>query len=139
MAPVRNTRPSSPLDQRHLSLSILHGIQAIRWPARHYSSGSAVLAAGNPAACLHAAPLPLARVAGPAARKATPATCPSTPPLLKALGTAMGSVARCGFLMMVLVNVVQVKLGFLVAVVPLVLVPAAMLIYIDIVFYAFSR
>jgi hypothetical protein len=48
--------------------------------------------------------------------------------------------------MMALVNVVQVKLGRLgcgaawAAVVPLVtLVPAAMLIYIGIVFYAFTR
>ncbi|CAN6203482.1 unnamed protein product [Urochloa humidicola] len=66
------------------------------------------------------------------------------------LASAMGSVAGCGFLMMALVNVVQVKLGRLgcgaggsaawAAVVPLVtLVPAAMLIYIGIVFYAFTR
>jgi hypothetical protein len=64
--------------------------------------------------------------------------------------SAVGSVAGCGFLMMALVNVVQVKLGRLgcgaggsaawAAVVPLVtLVPAAMLIYIGIVFYAFTR
>ncbi|RLN34920.1 hypothetical protein C2845_PM03G24260 [Panicum miliaceum] len=66
------------------------------------------------------------------------------------LASAVGSVAGCGFLMMALVNVVQVKLGRLgcgaggsaawAAVVPLVtLVPAAMLIYIGIVFYAFTR
>lgn len=66
------------------------------------------------------------------------------------LGSAVGSVAGCGFLMMALVNVVQVKLGRLgcgagghaawAAVVPLVtLVPSAMLIYIGIVFYAFTR
>ena len=65
------------------------------------------------------------------------------------LASAVGSVAGCGFLMMALVNVVQVKLGRLgcgaggsaawAAVVPLVtLVPAAMLIYIGIVFYAFT-
>ncbi|GJN25009.1 hypothetical protein PR202_gb12791 [Eleusine coracana subsp. coracana] len=66
------------------------------------------------------------------------------------LASAVGSVAGCGFLMMALVNVVQVKLGRLgcgdggsaawAAVVPLVtLVPAAMLIYTGIVFYAFTR
>lgn len=66
------------------------------------------------------------------------------------LASAVGSVCGCGFLMMALVNVVQVKLGRLgcgaggsaawAAVVPLVtLVPAAMLIYIGIVFYAFTR
>ncbi|TVU39923.1 hypothetical protein EJB05_13367, partial [Eragrostis curvula] len=66
------------------------------------------------------------------------------------IASAVGSVAGCGFLMMALVNVVQVKLGRLgcgdggsaawAAVVPLVtLVPAAMLIYIGIVFYAFTR
>ncbi|KAL6638994.1 hypothetical protein ACP70R_022724 [Stipagrostis hirtigluma subsp. patula] len=66
------------------------------------------------------------------------------------LASAVGSVGGCGFLMMALVNVVQVKLGRLgcgaggsaawAAVVPLVtLVPAAMLIYIGIVFYAFTR
>lgn len=66
------------------------------------------------------------------------------------LASAVGSVCGCGFLMMALVNVVQVKLGRLGcgaggsaawgAVVPLVtLVPAAMLIYIGIVFYAFTR
>lgn len=66
------------------------------------------------------------------------------------LASALGSVLGCGFLMMALVHVVQVKLGRLgcgaggsaamAAVVPLVtLVPAAMLIYIGIVFYAFTR
>ncbi|KAG8100226.1 hypothetical protein GUJ93_ZPchr0013g36045 [Zizania palustris] len=66
------------------------------------------------------------------------------------LASAVGSVCGCGFLMMALVNVVQVKLGLLGcgaggsaawgAVVPLVtLVPTAMLIYIGIVFYAFTR
>ncbi|CAD6220554.1 unnamed protein product [Miscanthus lutarioriparius] len=66
------------------------------------------------------------------------------------LASAVGSVVGCGFLMMALVNVVQVKLGRLgcgaggaaawAAVVPLVtLVPSAMLIYIGIVFYAFTR
>lgn len=66
------------------------------------------------------------------------------------LASAVGSVAGCGFLMMALVNVVQVKLGRLgcgaggaaawAAVVPLVtLVPSAMLIYIGTVFYAFTR
>ncbi|XP_052162791.1 uncharacterized protein LOC127779901 [Oryza glaberrima] len=66
------------------------------------------------------------------------------------LASAVGSVCGCGFLMMALVNVVQVKLGRLGcgaggaaawgAVVPLVsLVPTAMLIYIGIVFYAFTR
>lgn len=66
------------------------------------------------------------------------------------LASAVGSVAGCGFLMMALVNVVQVKLGRLgcgaggaaawAAVVPLVtLVLSAMLIYIGTVFYAFTR
>ncbi|KAK3126729.1 hypothetical protein QOZ80_7AG0561480 [Eleusine coracana subsp. coracana] len=66
------------------------------------------------------------------------------------VASALGSVLGCGFLMMALVNVVQVKLGRLgcgnggsaawAAVVPLVtLVPAAMLIYIGVVFYAFTR
>ncbi|MQL69295.1 hypothetical protein Taro_001611 [Colocasia esculenta] len=61
--------------------------------------------------------------------------------------SAVGSVFGCGFLMMALVNVVQVKLGRLGcagasagAIVPLViLVPTAMLIYLSIVFYAFTR
>ncbi|GJN25008.1 hypothetical protein PR202_gb12790 [Eleusine coracana subsp. coracana] len=66
------------------------------------------------------------------------------------VASALGSVLGCGFLMMALVNVVQVKLGRLgcgnggsvawAAVLPLVtLVPAAMLIYIGVVFYAFTR
>ncbi|KAG8081105.1 hypothetical protein GUJ93_ZPchr0007g5915 [Zizania palustris] len=66
------------------------------------------------------------------------------------LTSAVGSVCGCGFLMMALVNVVQVKLGRLGcgaggsaawgAVVPLVtLVPTAMLIHIGIVFYAFTN
>ncbi|EMS49556.1 hypothetical protein TRIUR3_22188 [Triticum urartu] len=66
------------------------------------------------------------------------------------LACAVGSVCGCGFLTMALVNVVQVKLGRLGcgaggsaawgAVIPLVtLVPSAMLIYIGIVFYAFTR
>jgi hypothetical protein len=64
-------------------------------------------------------------------------------PRVGILLSAVGSVAGCGFLMMAVVNVVQVKLGRLgcgaawAAVVPL--VPAAMLIYIGIVFYAFTR
>ncbi|XP_078446452.1 uncharacterized protein LOC144715590 [Wolffia australiana] len=61
--------------------------------------------------------------------------------------SALGSTAGCGFLVLALVNVVQIKLGRLgcaaaaaAAVVPLlVLVPAAMLIYLLIVFYAFTR
>jgi hypothetical protein len=66
------------------------------------------------------------------------------------LASAVGSVLGCGFLVMVLVNVVQVKLGRIgcgadgfaawAAVVPLImLVPAAMLIYIGVVFYAFTH
>jgi hypothetical protein len=66
------------------------------------------------------------------------------------LSSAVGSVCGCGFLMMALVNVVQVKLGRLGcgaggsaawgAVIPLVtFVPTAMLIYFGIVFYAFTR
>lgn len=63
------------------------------------------------------------------------------------LASAVGSVAGCGFLMMALVDVVQIKLGRLGcggaavgAVIPLVtLIPAAMLIYIGIIFYAFTR
>ncbi|KAG1339285.1 hypothetical protein COCNU_04G015910 [Cocos nucifera] len=64
------------------------------------------------------------------------------------LASAVGSVFGCGFLMLALVNVVQVKLGRLGcggsasagAIAPLVtLVPAAMLIYTAIVFYAFTR
>lgn len=63
------------------------------------------------------------------------------------MASAVSSVFGCGFLMLALVNVVQIKLGRLgcsgataAAVVPLViLVPVAMLIYISIVFYAFTR
>ncbi|PKA63130.1 hypothetical protein AXF42_Ash007926 [Apostasia shenzhenica] len=64
------------------------------------------------------------------------------------LASAVGSVFGCGFLMMALVNVVQVKLGRLScagagavgAVVTLViLIPVAMLIYIAIIFYSFTR
>ncbi|XP_008801356.1 uncharacterized protein LOC103715495 [Phoenix dactylifera] len=64
------------------------------------------------------------------------------------LASAVGSVFGCGFLMMALVNVVEIKLGRLGcggaaavgAVIPLVtLIPAAMLIYTAIVFYAFTR
>ncbi|CAL9097311.1 unnamed protein product [Musa acuminata var. zebrina] len=63
------------------------------------------------------------------------------------VASALGSVFGCGFLMLALVNVVQIKLGTLGcsgpalgAVVPLVtLIPAAMLIYSAIVFYAFTR
>ncbi|CAL9194143.1 unnamed protein product [Musa hybrid cultivar] len=63
------------------------------------------------------------------------------------VASAVGSVFGCGFLMLALVNVVQIKLGTLGcsgpalgAVVPLVtLIPAAMLIYSAIVFYAFTR
>lgn len=64
------------------------------------------------------------------------------------LASAVGSVFGCGFLMLALVNVVEIKLGRLGcggaaavgAVIPLVtLIPAAMLIYTAIVFYAFTR
>lgn len=59
-----------------------------------------------------------------------------------------GSVCGCVFLMLALINVVQIKLGILscgsghsiAAVVPLViLVPTALLIYIFIVLYAFTH
>ena len=61
--------------------------------------------------------------------------------------SAAGSMFGCGFLMMALVNVVQIKLGRVgcagaaaAAIVPLlILVPSAMLIYVLIVFYAFTR
>lgn len=61
--------------------------------------------------------------------------------------SAAGSMFGCGFLMLALVNVVQIKLGKLGcaaasagAIVPLViLVPTAMLIYVSVVFYAFTR
>ncbi|XP_058099461.1 uncharacterized protein LOC131243860 [Magnolia sinica] len=64
------------------------------------------------------------------------------------LVTAVGSVSGCVFLMLALVNLVQVKLGTLScgspytygAVVPLVIfVPAALIIYIGLVLYAFTR
>uniref|UniRef100_A0A7N0TH87 Maternal effect embryo arrest 60 n=1 Tax=Kalanchoe fedtschenkoi TaxID=63787 RepID=A0A7N0TH87_KALFE len=62
--------------------------------------------------------------------------------------SGVGSVCGCAFLMMALVNVVQVKLGTLAcgsshsfaAVVPLViLVPSALLVYVSVVLYAFTR
>ncbi|PON56524.1 maternal effect embryo arrest [Parasponia andersonii] len=62
------------------------------------------------------------------------------------LVSGVGSVCGCGFLMLALINVVQIKLGTLgcgsshtyAAIVPLVIfVPAALLIYICIVLYAF--
>ncbi|XP_020571169.1 uncharacterized protein LOC110018246 [Phalaenopsis equestris] len=64
------------------------------------------------------------------------------------IASAIGSVLGCGFLMLALVNVVQIKLGRLGcagaatvgAIVPLVtLIPAAMIIYIGVIFYAFTR
>lgn len=64
------------------------------------------------------------------------------------LVSAIGSVSGCAFLMLALVNVVQIKLGSLscgsshaiAAIVPLViLVPSALLIYIVFVLYAFTR
>ncbi|KAG1370986.1 hypothetical protein COCNU_16G000800 [Cocos nucifera] len=64
------------------------------------------------------------------------------------LASTVGSVFGCGFLMLALVDVVQVKLGRLGcggsdsarAIAPLVtLVPAAVLIYAAIVFYTFTR
>ncbi|CAL9187943.1 unnamed protein product [Musa hybrid cultivar] len=63
------------------------------------------------------------------------------------VASAVGSVLGCGFLTLALVNVVQVKLGRLGcsgiavgAIVPLVtLIPTAMIIYIAIIFYAFTR
>lgn len=64
------------------------------------------------------------------------------------LVSGLGSVSGCVFLMLALIDVVQIKLGTLscdtgsghslAAVVPLViLVPAALLIYISLVLYAF--
>ncbi|XP_057434067.1 uncharacterized protein LOC130726780 [Lotus japonicus] len=59
-----------------------------------------------------------------------------------------GSVSGCLFLMLALVNVVQIKLGTLAcgsshafaAIVPLfIFVPIALLIYVSVVFYAFTR
>lgn len=64
------------------------------------------------------------------------------------LVSGIGSVCGCVFLMLALVNVVQLKLGSLgcgnghiyAAVVPLViLVPVALLVYVSIVLYAFTR
>ncbi|XP_030932170.1 uncharacterized protein LOC115957956 [Quercus lobata] len=65
------------------------------------------------------------------------------------LVSGVGSFCGCGFLMMALVNVVQIKLGTLTcgnssdsfaAVIPLViLVPIALLIYASFILYAFSR
>ncbi|XP_027337663.1 uncharacterized protein LOC113851396 [Abrus precatorius] len=64
------------------------------------------------------------------------------------LVSGAGSVAGCGFLMLALVNVAQIKLGTLAcgsshtlaAVVPLlILVPIALLIYVFVVLYAFTR
>lgn len=64
------------------------------------------------------------------------------------LVSAVGSVFGCGFLMMALVNLVQIKLGILAcgslytfaAVAPLViLVPLALVIYVFLVLYAFTR
>ncbi|XP_072985810.1 uncharacterized protein [Typha latifolia] len=60
------------------------------------------------------------------------------------LASAVGSMSGCGFLMLALVNVVQIKLGRLgcgaastIAIISLVsLIPAAMLIYSAIVFHA---
>ena len=62
--------------------------------------------------------------------------------------SALGSVLGCGFLMMALVDLVQIKLGTLAcrsvytfaAVVPLViLVPLALSIYVTLVLHAFTR
>ncbi|KAK7290078.1 hypothetical protein RIF29_04245 [Crotalaria pallida] len=64
------------------------------------------------------------------------------------LVSGLGSAFGCGFLMMALVNVVQIKLGTLAcgsshayaAVVPLlILVPIALVIYLSLVLYAFTR
>ncbi|GAV56827.1 hypothetical protein CFOL_v3_00369, partial [Cephalotus follicularis] len=67
------------------------------------------------------------------------------------LVSGLGSVCGCVFLMLALINVVQIKLGSLAcgrsssghtfaAVVPLVtLVPAALLIYVSVVLYALTR
>ncbi|KAK4761295.1 hypothetical protein SAY87_006188 [Trapa incisa] len=64
------------------------------------------------------------------------------------LVSGAGSVSGCAFLMLALVNVVQIKLGTLAcgsghsiaAVVPLViLVPIALLIYVSFIVYAFTR
>ena len=64
------------------------------------------------------------------------------------LVSAFGSVFGCGFLVMALVDLVEIKLGTLgcgsgytlAAVAPLlVLVPTALLIYVVLVLYAFTR
>ncbi|KAK4277892.1 hypothetical protein QN277_015815 [Acacia crassicarpa] len=64
------------------------------------------------------------------------------------LVSGAGSFCGCGFLMLALANVVQIKLGTLAcgsshtysAVVPLfILVPSALLIYVSVVLYAFTR
>lgn len=64
------------------------------------------------------------------------------------LVSGFGSVFGCGFLMMALVDLVQIKLGTLAcgslytfaAIGPLmVLVPSALVIYVSLVFYAFTR
>lgn len=64
------------------------------------------------------------------------------------LASATGSVFGCGFLVLALVNLVQIKLGTLAcgsvytfaAVVPLVtLVPSALVIYVFLVLHAFAR
>lgn len=64
------------------------------------------------------------------------------------LVSAVGSVFGCGFLTMALVNMVQIKLGVvscqsfytLAAISPLVtLVPLALVIYVGLVLYSFSR
>ncbi|XP_010423404.1 PREDICTED: uncharacterized protein LOC104768788 [Camelina sativa] len=63
--------------------------------------------------------------------------------------SGLGSVCGCGFLMLALINVVQIKLGTLgcgasghtyAAVVPLlILVPSALFIYVSLMLYAFTR
>lgn len=67
---------------------------------------------------------------------------------LGTLVSAFGSVFGCGFLVMALVDLVQIKLGTLAcgshftlaAVAPLLfLVPTALLIYVILVLYAFTR
>ncbi|KAK2435894.1 maternal effect embryo arrest protein [Trifolium repens] len=67
---------------------------------------------------------------------------------LGTLVSAFGSVFGCGFLVMALVDLVQIKLGTLAcgshytlaAITPLlILVPAALLIYVILVLYAFTR
>ncbi|CAJ2643940.1 uncharacterized protein LOC123899696 [Trifolium pratense] len=64
------------------------------------------------------------------------------------LVSGIGSVSGCAFLMLALVNVVQIKLGTLAcgsqhafaAVVPLfIFVPIALLVYVTVVLYAFTR